>query len=270
MSTFDFQHVQLKSDQQIDMHRQASWELSYVMRGNGTRILGNSREAFKEGDIALVPPQMPHQWIFSKAPDDIENITIQFDIEPLRTIAQSIPEVKTITDMLEQTTEAITLESDRKDLADILISMIQASPTRRFALWIEALALIAESKDRRIAGLWKEEGETEQKLNKINIFIECNYLKDITIDDIAKHIGMNKSSLCSFYRKLTGMTLIDKVTWFRIRMAKNLLTTTSLPSQTICFKSGFRDIPHFCRVFKKETGMTPIKFREIGKSGMTK
>ena len=104
--------------------------------------------------------------------------------------------------------------------------------------------------------------EAEERLRRINIFISCNYNRDISVDVIARHVGMNRSALCTFYRRQTGKTIIEAVNARRFEVATNLLRRQELSIQQVCFSSGFRDVPYFFRLFKRQYGMTPKSYRQ--------
>jgi len=42
-----------------------------------------------------------------------------------------------------------------------------------------------------------------------------------------------------------------------------LLVETSMPVTEICYKIGFNDVTHFCRMFKKVVGVSPTNYRNI-------
>ena len=51
--------------------------------------------------------------------------------------------------------------------------------------------------------------QAESRLQEITVYTCCNYARQITIDEIAKHVGMNRSAFCTFFRKQTGKTYIN-------------------------------------------------------------
>ena len=104
--------------------------------------------------------------------------------------------------------------------------------------------------------------EAEERLQRINIFISCNYNRDINVDVIARHVGMNRSSLCTFFRRQTGKTIIEAVNARRFEVATNLLHHQDLSIQQVCFMSGFKDVPYFFRLFKQRFGITPKSYRQ--------
>ena len=76
----------------------AEWELSYVITGSGTRIVGDLMETFSNGEVVLIPPNIPHCWSFDKNIHDdkgkIENITIIFPDSLFDKCAYVFPETK--------------------------------------------------------------------------------------------------------------------------------------------------------------------------------
>ena len=48
----------------------------------------------------------------------------------------------------------------------------------------------------------------------------------------------------------------------RISRAKELLTETDLPVAEAAYRSGFSDVNNFIRTFKRDTGLTPLRYRE--------
>ena len=63
------------------------------------------------------------------------------------------------------------------------------------------------------------------------------------------------------FKKEFGVTFKNYVIGKRIDVAKNLLTTTDLPINTISDSVGYSNYSYFTRIFKKITGSTPMDFR---------
>lgn len=83
----------------------------------------------------------------------------------------------------------------------------------------------------------------------------------ITIDDIAHHVGMNHTSLCIAFKKVTKQTIVGYLTDIRIRVAKYLLKNDNSTIARCCYESGFNDVPYFNRTFKKRLGVSPSQYR---------
>ena len=52
------------------------------------------------------------------------------------------------------------------------------------------------------------------------------------------------------------------LTKYRIIVAKKQLAFTQVPIKDIAFRTGFKTVQHFGRVFKERTAMTPAQFRD--------
>ena len=79
---------------------------------------------------------------------------------------------------------------------------------------------------------------------------------------IAEHVGMNRSSFCTFFRKATGQTYITYLNKFRIEKACTLLRKKTKDVSEVCYMVGFNDVPYFCRCFRNNRGMSPREYAE--------
>ena len=97
---------------------------------------------------------------------------------------------------------------------------------------------------------------------EICAYVMAHYIHPISLDDIATEIGMNRSAFCSYFKRHKGMTFSQFVTRYRLDTACNLLTHSQNSVSEICYLVGFQDVPHFVRVFTKEKGMSPGRYRK--------
>lgn len=102
-----------------------------------------------------------------------------------------------------------------------------------------------------------------RRMQQVAEYVMAHYVHTITLDDIAAHIGMNRSAFCTFFKRNKGMTFSQFVTQYRLKTACGLLKTSQKQVSEICFSVGFNDLPHFIRVFTATYGVSPTKFRKI-------
>lgn len=266
MKSFHFDHVRLKSHEQIGLHSQPTWELDYIIRGHGRRTLGGTTEPFSEGEIVLLRPKVPHVWQFEPTEGDIENISLTFSDGFLHAAAGALPELQLLVSSLIRLPAAIILSGNtRARIGRMLVGMERQDEAGALLTLLEILHLISQSSDRKTVGSVSTESVTEKRLKDIDIYIRCNYAHGITLSDIATHIGMNTSSLCAFFKQHTGQTLIGRLTEVRMEWAKYMLTHTTESISTICYSVGYNDLPHFCRIFRREVGVSPKEFRNTSR-----
>ncbi len=265
-NSISYDHVLLKPTEQIGLHHWNSWEMSYIISGEGRRILGDTEEPFVEGEIVLVAPEMPHQWIFDLDKTDqdgnIENITISFPTNLLKSLSLVMPEFSELAEWYERLDSSIKFNcSESEKIAIVLRRMEHESAEERIMSLLQLLISIQQNRNYTVAGRFAVPTSDEDKVKKINIYISCNYNHDINIDLLAKNIGMNRSSLCTLYKRYTGETIIEHLQRLRIEVAKYLLVSTFESISTCCYRCGFNDVPHFNRTFKHMTGVTPREYR---------
>jgi AraC-like DNA-binding protein len=98
------------------------------------------------------------------------------------------------------------------------------------------------------------------KISDIYDYISEHYTEKLTLHDLCFIFGTNKTSLCRSFKETYGDTVLNHINSLRIRDAKRLLREQKLTVTQISEELGFTSIHYFCRLFKKETGMTPKEY----------
>lgn len=98
---------------------------------------------------------------------------------------------------------------------------------------------------------------TEGTLN----YIHENYADDFSTDKLSKKIGYSKSYLMHNFKEYTGKTVNEYLTEYRIYTAKQLLENTEKSILEIALECGFNESSYFIRIFSRQTGTSPLKYR---------
>ena len=96
----------------------------------------------------------------------------------------------------------------------------------------------------------------------LNEYIENNLDKDLSLDNLAEHVYLNRTYLSRAYKKITGENLSVFINNARINEAKKFLKESNKKVQDISNSVGFGSVTYFIRTFKESTGMTPHEYRE--------
>lgn len=96
-------------------------------------------------------------------------------------------------------------------------------------------------------------------------YINANYGRKITLDDIAKHIYLNRTYASYMFKKHMNVNFMDYLEMVRINKAKELLLESNLPITEIAVKVGYASQSYFTKVFKRNTGLSPNIFRSLAK-----
>lgn len=93
-------------------------------------------------------------------------------------------------------------------------------------------------------------------------YIEKNYNKCITLEDVAEYVHLNPQYFSRYFKKMMNINFIDYLSKLRINLSKKLLAKTDLSINSISLKVGYIDSSYFCKVFKKIEGISPYNFRK--------
>lgn len=100
-------------------------------------------------------------------------------------------------------------------------------------------------------------------ITKALSFMNDNYDKNISLNDVAEHVYMTPVYFSTFFKKATGENFIKRMTSIRLEHAKELLLNSNLTVNEICYKVGYNHIGNFLDKFKKSFNMTPNEYRKF-------
>ena len=132
---------------------------------------------------------------------------------------------------------------------------------------------------RILAVLWKyqlftvmtENGNKRvEEIKKVLSYIKGHYDEKIYIRDLAKLINMNEQYFCRFFKNIIGKSPMQYINEYRIKKSEELLKKTDMKIMQICLESGFNNMGNFINTFKKQTGLSPMKYRKDNKEDVIK
>ena len=92
-------------------------------------------------------------------------------------------------------------------------------------------------------------------------YITAHLTDELSLDVIARQIGISKFHLCKIFKAKTGTTINKYIVTRRISEAKQLLLQ-GIPVTEVSYLAGFGDLSHFIRTFHNEVGVSPGKYVE--------
>ena len=100
------------------------------------------------------------------------------------------------------------------------------------------------------------------EIQEIIHYISKNYMNRIQLSDLAACVHLHPAYISKLFKKHTGQTISGFIITYRISEAKKLLLDTSRKIEDIAYSIGFYDLHHFSKIFKKQEGISPVKFRQ--------
>lgn len=95
-------------------------------------------------------------------------------------------------------------------------------------------------------------------------FMSKHIQDDISINDVAAHIGYSPSRTYELFKASTGLTPNDYLNRLRVDRSAELLSNSTLSITEIAFAVGFSSSQYLARVFRKYKGSSPSEYRRQG------
>ncbi len=92
-------------------------------------------------------------------------------------------------------------------------------------------------------------------------YIAQHYAGQVTLTDVAAHVGLSPAYFSGLFRRATGVSFKDYLTHVRIEESKRLLSSTDMGIVDIAMAMGFSDQSYFSKVFRRHTGLSPKQYR---------
>ncbi len=93
-------------------------------------------------------------------------------------------------------------------------------------------------------------------------YINANYNKQITLEQLSKISGYSKSRFSHLFSSLTKTTPIKYCNGIRLKTSLEMLVSTNLSITEIALDCGFSDSLYYSKLFKKKYGISPSEYRK--------
>jgi AraC-like DNA-binding protein len=100
-----------------------------------------------------------------------------------------------------------------------------------------------------------------EKMEKVLAWLDEHICEDISLEIVASDFGMSRSLFIREFRRHAGMSFVEYCSRKRGETAALLLASTAKPVADTAFESGWGNLSHFHREFKRQYGLTPSAFR---------
>lgn len=92
--------------------------------------------------------------------------------------------------------------------------------------------------------------------------IEHDFMKDLTLEDVAQRVFLSPSYLSNLFKKQTGSSFTKYLNNVRMSKAKELLAGSYMKVTDIASFIGIDNVSYFNRLFKASCGVTPMAYRQ--------
>lgn len=255
-----------------EWHYHDEIEMVYIIKGKGTRIIGDNISSFSDGDLLLLGAFLPHVWknealyFDGNNKDKVHAIVIQFPIDLGVNGLLDISEMASIKKLLDNSQLGINFSLPEKHkIKNLLKKMVSQASFERLISLLSVLKDLSEIKEQKVlssvpfADYYRK--HKSKRINKIYDYILNNFEKEISLNTLASIANMTSTSLCRFFKQSTRKSLSEFINEVRIGYSCKLLIDGKLSISDVCFSCGFNSLSYFNRQFKKVIGSSPSEYQ---------
>ncbi len=100
------------------------------------------------------------------------------------------------------------------------------------------------------------------RLKRAVEYIDAHLDSPVALADVAGAAGLTRMHFAAQFRAATGVRPHDYLVRRRIAKAQTMLATTDMPIAQLALAVGFSSQAHFAVVFKRFSGLTPLRWRQ--------
>ena len=249
------------------LHQHKEFQISVIVEGEGTYIIGDCVGEFKPNDIFVLGENLPHVFKSDSSPENMASmISVFFSRDSYGEDFFGLPEFDHFQSFFEDSVLGIEILSNKVKLKKKLIAIKSASKFDQFMAFIKILDLISTAEKRTLSSLInlkKYAGNEGKRMSDIFKYTMDNFQGEISLNDVADIANMTPNAFCRYFKQRTTKTFVNFLIDIRIGNACKLLAKKNDLSITeISYKSGFNNLANFNRKFKAIKGITPSEYRK--------
>jgi AraC-like DNA-binding protein len=252
-------------------HYHPECELTYIIKGDGTRFIGDNVGQFRPGDLIFCGPDLPHCWTNddkdNSNPSRNELLVLQFKADCLGPVFLNSPDAQSLKKMFKVGRRGLKFSGEVVDevVADLYRLQDQTGMSR-LTTFVHLLDLLCQSDevDTLTSELYVTDTEDFHggRMGKVMDYVRANLQEDITQSDVADLACMTPQGFSRFFRATTGRTFVSFVNVMRIMEACRLLVNTDQDIIDIAFECGYANLSNFNRRFSELKKTTPREYRK--------
>jgi AraC-like DNA-binding protein len=253
-------------------HYHNNFEISFITEGTGKRIVADSIEEFQPGDLVFIGSRLPHVWIAEKEQKvwterTLEMVFLQFSSNIFFPQLLALPEFKHIKRALEMSERGIQVVGQTlNEVSEIMLQLPYMKDFDRMNYFFRLMNIIGKSDSNiNLASeeyLRKRFITGNKRIALLHDYLMNHYREEIDLKLLANLVNMVEGSLCRFFKENMGITIFEYLNQIKIDFACKLLMDDSMGIVDVCFDSGYNNLSHFNKQFKKSTGVTPSNYRK--------
>ncbi len=249
------------------LHQHEEIQLSYIAKGTGTLVIGDSINKYDEDDIIIIGSNIPH--VFKSDPIKNEKslmLSLFINSSSLSANFFGLDEFESLQSFFKDTTYGLKLKSNIEQLKGLFLELKKVDKLERFIIFFKILQSISNSNYQQLSSFIypKNYSNAEgERMSKVVAYTMSHYDQSISLNQISSLANLSPNAFCKYFKSRTNKTYVQFLTEIRIEHACKLLSKThELTVLDIALASGFTNISNFNRKFKSLKKKTPLQYKK--------
>ena len=254
----------------FEWHHHREYELTLTLNSQGQRFIGDHIGGYKDGDLVLLGPNLPHTWQSNaKMNQQLPHhaIVMWFDHEWVMNLVKIMPELKGLAGLLTRSSRAVKFSNQMSDelRLDILSLVNQSAAEKTLSFLAILQRLTTDKQSCSLASEVYASQLTPQimsvRIDRVLQYMHQNYTDDLKVADLANISALSVSGFHRMFLRYTNHRPTDYIIRLRIGKACSLLLKSDRAIAHISHDVGFKSLVNFNRQFKRQKHLTPREFR---------
>ena len=248
---------------EFQWHFHHEFELTLIRSGCGTRIVGDSAEAYEAGDLTLIGPEIPHTYVSAPGTRGQAATVIQFRPDFLGGALSEVPEFTPVADLLARADRGVRFPPGTAD-PGALAHLPSGERTVELLRCLLRLAACTHVRPLVTSGYRPTlNRDSSARIDTMVRVLHSEYNRPVGLAEVARAACMSPSSASRFFRRTTGITLTGYLNAIRISGACAQLRDTDRRICDIAADSGYANLANFNRRFRELKHMAPRDYRRL-------
>lgn len=242
-----------------ELHAHAFWEIYYLLEGECVYFIDGRSYALRQGAFVFVGTNVLHRTLAERH----ERILMELDPAALADFGMPL-------ELLEQNASvAVQLTAPQQRQVEALLRCITESLQEeaphyaaRVRLYALSLLCYVDEHVRSAPAVPRDVSPRHRLAEAVIRYLEAHYDQEVTLETVSQALYVSKYHLAHAFKEVTGCTLVEYLTAVRLQRARYLLASTRLHVADVASRAGFNSLSHFNRVFLRQTGMPPLRYRQ--------
>ncbi|MHA4809456.1 AraC family transcriptional regulator [Flavitalea flava] len=253
-------------------HYHPEFELVLVTRSHGKRFIGNSVSDFRDEDLSLLGPNLPHLYKNSSLYYEnnplyrAQSIVIHFSERSFGEGLLNLPQSKNIRGLFERSGRGMDINGQtKKEVIQKMYGLLEVKGMDRLIRLLDILHQLSGSKEYELVsdpGIIGHNSLDAERLDKVFQYTLQNFEREIRLQEVAALVFMTRTSFCRFFQERTKKTFFTFLNNMRLNQASQMLIDSDKSIADITYSCGFNNLSNFNRQFRAKYALSPKTYRQ--------